>query len=119
MSESKVLQIFAVDKNKWTMHKDGQIWDGQKVTIRIILKTFGNRQLLCAEMSYAAAKKQVGFHLLGCVKQNYYPYYPVGMTKLMKIYATTFNRENGMVNQVVLFDPLVPQWQIDEWLNFK
>lgn len=119
LSESKVLHIYAVDKNKWTMHKDGQIWDGQEVTIRILLKTFKNRQLLCAEMAYSFAKIQVGFHLLGCVKQSYYPYYPVGMTKVMKIYATAFSRTNGMVSEVVLFDPSVPQWQIDEWLNFK
>ncbi|MFM6883512.1 MAG: hypothetical protein ACKPKK_23110 [Dolichospermum sp.] len=119
LSEAKVLQVFAVDKNKWTMHQDGQIWDGQKVTIRMILKTFNGRQLLCAEMSYAAAKIQTGFHLLGCAKKNYYPYYPVGMTKVMKIYATTFNRTNGMVSECVLFDTSVPQWQIDEWLQFK
>ncbi|MDB9460009.1 hypothetical protein PN473_16615 [Dolichospermum circinale CS-545/17] len=70
-------------------------------------------------MAYIGAKVQLGFHILGCVKQSYYPYYPVGMTKTMKIYATIFNRTNGMVSEVVLFDPSVPQWQIDEWLNFK
>ena len=119
MKESKVLDVYATHKGKWTMHKDSPLWNGHEVQIRIALYTFNGKQKLCVDMAYSGAKKQLGFHLLGCVKQAYISYYPVGLTKTMRIYATKFSRENGLVKEMVLFDPSMPQWQIDEWLNFK
>ncbi|MDB9453722.1 hypothetical protein PN500_05365 [Dolichospermum circinale CS-541/06] len=119
LSESKVLHLYAVNKGKWSMHKDGKIWNGHEVQIRIALYPFNGKQVLCADMAYSGAKVQLGFHILGCVRESYIPYYPVGMSKTMKIYATKFHIASGMVSEVILFDLTVPQWQIDEWLNFK
>jgi hypothetical protein len=70
-------------------------------------------------MSYSGAKKQLGFHLLGIVRDSYVPYFPVGTSKTMKIYCTKFSTKTNMVTEMTLFDSIMPQWQIDEWLYSK
>ena len=37
----------------------------------------------------------------------------------MKIYCTRFSTKTNMVTEMTLFDPTMPQWQIDEWLYSK
>jgi hypothetical protein len=81
--------------------------------------SFNGKQKLAINMSYSGAKKQLGFHLLGIVRDSYVPYFPVGTSKTMKIYCTKFSTKTNMVTEMTLFDPTMPQWQIDEWLYSK
>ena len=116
--EGKILVVYSTDKNKWAVTKDKQ-WKGHEVEIESILVSFNGKQKLAINMSYSGAKKQLGFHLLGIVRDSYVPYFPVGTSKTMKIYCTRFSTKTNMVTEMTLFDPTMPQWQIDEWLYSK
>lgn len=116
--ENKVLVVYAVDKNKWAVHKDNR-WNGHEVQIQATLVTYNGKQKLGINMLYPSAKIQLGYHLLGFIRDSYIAYYPVGIIKTMKIYSTRVSTKNGMVTEVTLFDTSMPQWQIDEWLYFK
>jgi hypothetical protein len=116
--DSKVLVVYATDKNKWAVTKDNQ-WKGHEVEIQSIVMSFNGKQKLAINMSYSGAKKQLGFHLLGIVRDSYVPYFPVGTSKTMKIYCTKFSTKTNMVTEMTLFDSTMPQWQIDEWLHLK
>jgi hypothetical protein len=89
------------------------------VEIKSILISFNGQQKLAITMSYNGAKKQIGFHTLGLVKSAYVPYFPVGTTKTMKLYCTAYSQKTNIITEMTLFDPSMPQWQIDEWLHFK
>ncbi|MFO0099628.1 MAG: hypothetical protein ACK52E_16410 [Aphanizomenon sp.] len=116
--ESKVLVVYATDKNKWAVSRNNR-WQGQEVQIQSILMSFNGKQKLAINMAWSGAKKQIGFHLLGLVRDSYVPYFPVGTSKTMKIYCTKFSTKTNMVTEMTLFDSSMPQWQIDEWLYSK
>jgi hypothetical protein len=111
-TNADVLSVYAVNYHPWA----DKLWDGQSVQVRGIVTVYKGRNYFSLQMRWNGAPS-AGWQLLGHISDHYKPSFLPGQTKVMKIYAISF--QNAKTKRVVLYDPSLTQAEIDESLMFN